>query len=755
MKNNAGKVSNSLVNTLKQYDETMNGDISILGVSALTQFDSISAARVQMFNSHTKQFLVPLEAEPPKVYTSLENTIGKYNNSYKQIKNKSTVFKKIVKFDDIIDEPHVYNLFIFDEKKKKFQLITRKDCEDLTENFGYDYNNDVIDSIDEGDTIDAGTILYKSTSYDEYMNYGYGKNINTMYTTEPFTSEDSAIISKSLANSYTSIETEEITIGLNDNDFLLNLYGDDINYKPFPEIGEYVEGYLLAFRRQFNDQLLFDFKEENLSKIMIGDTVYYVSGKHQLIDIQIFSNNEEIIDSPFNAHINKYLKSQNKYYQEILDTCEEIRAICKEHKDEHWSYSKDVDYLYKRSKEMLDTNKKWKEGDSAFSNMNIRFTIRKVVGLTKGSKITGRYGNKSVISEIRDDDLMPYTSDGRRVDLLLNTLGVINRTTAFPLYELLINNINYKIINKMKTMESYEEKEKMLFHLLYMYNESQYEDLRKIYDNLSDEGKHEFIDNTIEESIYVKRIPMKETIPMFFRLSNILKEYPWITADDVYINKWGRPIKLMNKQWVGEMYIMKLKQTSIRGFSVRSTGAIDMKELPAKDKKNKYHTEIYSQTPIRFGEYEKLNESIGSTPTELILLDSLYRSSIKGRQDIVKAMFKEEKDGSILHHIDSKYTIRTSEIFEVILKSLGIRINFINKDEELKVMDDTQVRTYFDDNDKIVISTEYYHRLLDVRKDIENEILHENPVITEDELEKLVKERMENKFYLPDELFNK
>ena len=33
-----------------------------------------------------------------------------------------------------------------------------------------------------------------------------------------------------------------------------------------------------------------------------------------------------------------------------------------------------------------------------------------------------RYGNKSVVSEIRPDDEMPYTHDGRKVELLLNLL---------------------------------------------------------------------------------------------------------------------------------------------------------------------------------------------------------------------------------------------------------------------------------------------------------------------------------------------
>ena len=48
-------------------------------------------------------------------------------------------------------------------------------------------------NIKEGDVIDKDTVLYKSTSYDDDMKYAYGKNITTMYTLDPYTSEDAAI----------------------------------------------------------------------------------------------------------------------------------------------------------------------------------------------------------------------------------------------------------------------------------------------------------------------------------------------------------------------------------------------------------------------------------------------------------------------------------------------------------------------------------------------------------------------------------
>ena len=259
------------------------------------------------------------------------------------------------KFEDILDNPNIYKLFIFDKKNKKFDVITRKKVEDLTENFGFDYNNEVIDSYKEGDTIPKDTVFYNSTSYDEDMNYSYGKNVTVMYTLDPYTSEDAAVASESLAKEFTSIETEVITIGLNDNDYLVNLQGNKDEYKPLPDIGDVVSGHLAAVRRLFNNQLLYDFKSDTLNKIQKGDIVYYVDDNNEIIDYTIYNNSENMVDNDFTRQINKYIRGQEKYYKEIIETCEDIF-------DTGFDYSSEIDYLYKRAKDFIDKKKKWKEG---------------------------------------------------------------------------------------------------------------------------------------------------------------------------------------------------------------------------------------------------------------------------------------------------------------------------------------------------------------------------------------------------------
>ena len=264
----------SLIEELRKADDNLQGSPSLLGMTMLTYPNYINSMRSTMFTSHLKQFLNLLQPEFPYVFTNTENLVGKYSSGYKKAPHDLKVFRKIAKFEDILDVPKVYKLFVFDKETETFDVIERKVCEDLTENFGYEFINDVIDTFEEGDEITKDTVMYRSTSYDEDMNYAYGRNVTIAYTLDPFTSEDAAVASRSLTEEFASIETETIKIGLNTNDFLLNLYGNKKEYQPLPEIGQFVSDKLCAVRRQFNNQLLFDFKDSSLREIHEGDSIY-------------------------------------------------------------------------------------------------------------------------------------------------------------------------------------------------------------------------------------------------------------------------------------------------------------------------------------------------------------------------------------------------------------------------------------------------------------------------------------------------
>ena len=124
------------------------------------------------------------------------------------------------------------------------------------------------------------------------------------------------------------------------------------------------------------------------------------------------------------------------------------------------NYTDNVSHIRSRYMHWNDREYKWKNKDRAFANMIIQFKVRALVPLEYGSKITGRFGNKGVVSGIVDtdridlertlgemlasntdlspdeiakytsniqvveDERMPYADD-RPIDLLLNSSGGI------------------------------------------------------------------------------------------------------------------------------------------------------------------------------------------------------------------------------------------------------------------------------------------------------------------------------------------
>ena len=192
---------------------------------------------------------------------------------------------------------------------------------------------------------------------------------------------------------------------------------------------------------------------------------------------------------------------------------------------------------------------------------------------------------------------------------------------------------------------------------------------------------------------------------------------------------------------------MKLKQSDRRGFSARSTGALDTKSLPTRSFKSKSHLERISSSCIRFGEYESLNFSIAVLSEDIALFHALYRTSIKGRKDIIDLMFADDLNEDSISKIDSSYTSRVAEIFNVILKSLGIGLDFVDDDEKIKILDDETISNH-SLNGVTYFCTDYQFYMMERAESIKQEIMERNPVLTTERLNQLIEEEMKKRDYI-------
>lgn len=104
-------------------------------------------------------------------------------------------------------------------------------------------------------------------------------------------------------------------------------------------------------------------------------------------------------------------------------------------------------------------------------------------------------------------------------------------------------------------------------------------------------------------------------------------------------------------------------------------------------------------------------------------------------------------DEDAVQKIDPSYTSRVAEIFNVTLKSLGIGLEFLDDDEEVRVLNDDDVKQHELDG-KAIMCTDYQFYLLERASEIRNEILEDNPVLTEIKLKEMIENVMKKRRYI-------
>lgn len=722
----------NLIEKLQEADEKYAGSPALVGSSGMTFAPYNNSTRTNMLTSHMNQFLNIRSPEFPFVFTGMENTAGRNSSGYKKTKGRIKVFRKVVKYENLIDHPYFYQMFYWDYDKKQYDVYERKCVEDLGQDFGYEINNERIDALADGMEVDGGEVLSKSNSYDDTMNYRYGRNLIVGYTFDPVEYEDAATISESAMNSCASLISTKKKFGWGDGDIPLNLYGDDDEYRPLPWIGEEVSGIIASARPFIKEQKYHDFKRENLKSPGDDCRTIFINGKGTVVDYEILLNNTEMRKDRFNAQLWQLIDAQNRYWKKIQDTCVEIAKTGKK-------YSHDIDLLYSKSTKFLERNEKrrWHNGTSVFGNVEIRIHIIEHPKLWNGGKFTARFGNKSVVARVLPDYMMPFTEDGTHIQVLLAVPAVPNRTTGFVPHELDITWLERHARKEMAQKETRKEKEGILWDLIKRLNVKQYEQMYTVYRALSPKQKDVYLQKVIDVGIFCHQDMIQEDESVFFKLKRASEELPYAKPDTLYVYRFGHIYRLYQQYRLGSLYVFPLKQTDKRGFSVRATGAINLKGLPERSYKNKRSEAPFSDTAIRFGEYEALNMLIGMLPEDLVVTEAMYRTSPEASEDLTKAQFDKACRGAFKR----MYRSRPAEIVNVYFRHLGVDPTFINTDSEIKSINSRSLRSHNLDG-KTYICSDYDFHIMKIKKRVRDEVMRENPVLNKSELEVLVEQRM-------------
>lgn len=673
-------------------------------------------ARLNMATQNQKQFVSLINPDIPRISTGYENIFGKYSHAYKELKGDWKVVKKISKFENDL----VYTLVLYQESTDTYDMIEKMSAVCLSEKFGYGYNTEFMDSLKEGDEL-TDPIMYKSTSYDEHMNYRVGKNALVMFSSDTSTYEDGVKIRRGFLRELSFYEVDSTIVPINNNDVLLFMHGDkEHGYKAFPDVGELItdNDTLCATRRINNMYSTYDFLEKNLTKVFTTDNEYHIKLNSIIYDINVYYNADAPFpETDFYTQLKYYYECGCRYATEIYDAATEIKKSGSK-------YTDNVSFMRKKMKHWNDPEYKWKLKDKAFSNIVVEFKTKTIVIPKEGCKIVGRYGDKGVISkicdeagsvthstdpeyeqfskmlakyleidevpdkiEVVDDESMYYMEDGTPIDICLNSTGAFRRLNTDQIYEVDINFAAERHRQWITTLENDDRKIEEIFKFIGMVNELEMQTFLNKYrvkvdiddvtsvETKDDDFKHKFVQAVEKDGYYFYKSP--SAVVRYEALKRIYEEYGDIIKPyQLYVNVFGMKKPLMRPAVVGYKYMYLLKQTSNKNFSARSTGRTTKAGIPAKSSDKKENRILTSNTPISISEINNLSSQISMV--DFAEHNVFVRTSTLGRKSLGRILKAPGNPIEIKKlPLKKTYTNIPVQILQARLKVMGFGYKFV------------------------------------------------------------------------------
>ena len=427
-----------------------------LGASGLNPWPAHdSSSRIQMFNSHLGQALVIEGATTRRCLTGLEAEFGKYTFSIK-MPTDAQIIRSVLKYPPVlgaggIKENPLTVVIYEDVENKEVGIVNLVRHHVNHQHFGFKYSYKAAQQkLSNGSYIAKGTIIADSPSVDELGNYRYGIETNVAFMSVPAVIEDGVVVSRSYLKKLTAKDYESRLVSFGKNRYPLNLYGDENNYKPMPDIGDRIRADGLVFALRSYDDLL-AVVDMTPAALMVPDYAHdkliYGEPNARVVDINVHhdkSSNNPPTPTGMEVQCARYEQAMTNFYRTLLDEYHKLRRT----RGAALRLTPEFHRLLVEA--MADSG----VSDSGSSpSGSVKRTYRRAplddwrVELTYefdfvpciGSKITDCHGGKGIICDVREDEDMPIDQWGNRADIIMDGDSRIKRMNLGGFYEPYIN----------------------------------------------------------------------------------------------------------------------------------------------------------------------------------------------------------------------------------------------------------------------------------------------------------------------------
>lgn len=654
----------------------------LLSVAALNPFArNISSSRATMFTaSHIGQTLVVEGATKRRIVTGIEREFGKYTFN-KKIPVDAKIIKIIPKYRAImgkgvlLDNP--LTTIVYEEDKTKRISMVQVTDNSLTidtkhQHYGFKYKQtDAFKNLRQNSFVEAGTVLADSPNIDEDGDYRFGVETNVAFMSVPGIIEDGIVISEDYANRIKTKGFQERTFTFGNEYFPLNLFGNENEYKPFPDIGETIGDDGLLFALRSYDDILSPVEMSKRALVepdVIFDKLTYAVPGARIVDIKVHHNEmAKTFPTPTGMELQakKYYEQEFTYHKTIVELYEELYKDQRENLSLSSEFHREIVYSMgyigpenvtsikhypeSRRRDIYGTrvDKKYRRSDINDWMVTVQFEYDVIPD--KGFKLTNTAGGKGVVCAVLPTEKMPIDKDGNRADIIYDGDSIIKRMNVGVLYEHFFNAASRDISKTVrsimvnKTPESYKAAWGLLEHY-YSTVAPLMLDILKGKDYKGTIESH--VDAVVEDGIYLY-MPTDNPIDVIEAVRKVEQDFDMCIAPVTF----GDNIVSDKPVIIGSVYMLLLEKTAT-DWSAVSSAKLNHFGIPAKITKSDKYSSPGRNQPVRLAgesEVRLMNATVGSDMVANLLDQSNNPTSHKL---VVEAILNAEKPTGIDKVID-------------------------------------------------------------------------------------------------------
>lgn len=612
---------------------------------------NISAGRLELFAKNIGQTRVPNKPELPDMFSGFESVFGDYTfNSARrenEIKVIAVIDKYAMQISSIRAGSNPMRTVIYRDLKTgevSYFDVRRFTC--LTNDYGYE--NIMRHNIQAGDVIPPETEIYSSPAKDGDT-YMLGVNANVAFTTILETTEDCFAMSESLAKrlSPKSIETKSITTSV--KRYPLNLYGNDEQYKIFPDIGETVNpnGILCAFRPVRKFSAMSDLMPHKLTEINhLFDQKVYAHPGAKVVDIEVYLDHRGELPERVYEQVRIYHEARLSYWREIVKVYDQVKTLPISMKF-NTLVTRAMGRLLAAKQGIPNIGKRPKvtlvDGFNPVT-LRIDITLMHQVIVNKGHKSAGRDGAKGVVIVVPDEE-MPIDEQGFRADICIDPVSVLKRTNVIQLYEQYINRVLKWQAMNLDQYGSVEDQFRRVVELLNDINPEYAKIIKQEHTTVRQ--KEQYIAECKADTIKICIPPSMDNLTKDMILKLEEKYKTPISPIEFTINTstGKKRVKSKTPVCIGSKYVYllsKYPKPLAPGY-----GFVNKCHMPvgSKDK----HGSPLGTTPIRFGESESRIFAATLDIKTALRFKCLYSGSRIGPKLMVEALMSSPNPSKLDH----------------------------------------------------------------------------------------------------------